>query len=178
MSRIYTPIYGSFICPGCNQESQRETKYINQAKRDGKPLFCTQSCSSNTTITRLKEKGHLFFAGKRPEPHNRGKGNPFKKYLHRIRSRKTKLGNVTLEHLESVWNLQNGKCVWSGIPLNHMKNGKRNDAFTTASLDRIDSSKPYDEGNVQFVICALNLAKGNRSDSDLLQFLETIRNQP
>lgn len=44
-----------------------------------------------------------------------------------------------------------------------------------ASLDRIDSSKGYIEGNVEFVCSAINLAKNNFSKEAMVSFLqETI----
>lgn len=51
--------------------------------------------------------------------------------------------------IEDCWNLflsQNAKCALSGLAI-----GFGNKATSTASLDRIDSKKPYDIGNVQWV---------------------------
>jgi len=46
--------------------------------------------------------------------------------------------------------------------------------LTSASLDRIDSSKGYIQGNVQFVAYGINLAKNNFSDADVISFLDSI----
>ena len=44
-----------------------------------------------------------------------------------------------------------------------------------ASLDRIDSSKGYIDGNVEFVCYGINLAKNNFSKSEMLNFINSIR---
>lgn len=44
-----------------------------------------------------------------------------------------------------------------------------------ASLDRIDSTKGYVKGNVQFVCRAINLAKSTFSDADMKNFIDNIR---
>lgn len=44
-----------------------------------------------------------------------------------------------------------------------------------ASLDRIDSSKPYERGNVQFVAWPINYAKSDMSDRQMKRFVKLIR---
>lgn len=52
----------------------------------------------------------------------------------------------------------------------------KNRRLQTASLDRIDSSKGYIEGNVQWLHKDINRLKINYSDEDLIQIcLEIIR---
>lgn len=48
---------------------------------------------------------------------------------------------------------------------------------TGASLDRIDSSKGYVKGNVQFVCLSMNYAKNGFSDQQIKDFVDSIRKQ-
>lgn len=43
-----------------------------------------------------------------------------------------------------------------------------------ASLDRIDSSKGYIKGNVQFIVAPINYMKSTLSDLEVKQFLKEI----
>ena len=80
--------------------------------------------------------------------------------------------------LEGIWNLflkQNRNCAISGVPLyfeHEMGNRMRDDK--TASLDRIDSSKGYVEGNVQWIHKNLNAMKSDLSDQELIAWCKTI----
>jgi hypothetical protein len=47
--------------------------------------------------------------------------------------------------------------------------------MTKASLDRIDSTKGYIKGNVEFVCLAINYAKNKFSKEDTLTFLNEIK---
>jgi hypothetical protein len=44
----------------------------------------------------------------------------------------------------------------------------------TASLDRIDSSKGYIEGNLQWLHKRINIMKGNMSEKEFLDFCESV----
>ena len=48
------------------------------------------------------------------------------------------------------------------------------DIVQLASLDRIDSSKGYVEGNVQFISCCLNLAKSTLPSNRIYDFIQLI----
>lgn len=70
-------------------------------------------------------------------------------------------------------------CPVLGLPLVYgcytgSGSGKTNPA--KASLDRIDSSKPYTEDNVQIVSWAFNNIKSNFTDEQLLLYCKSIVN--
>jgi hypothetical protein len=77
---------------------------------------------------------------------------------------------VTIEDLDRVWESQNGKCVYSGVPL--VIGSKRNEQ--TASLDRIDSSIGYVVGNVQFVHKDINCMKWDFPEEKFLRLIKEI----
>lgn len=64
---------------------------------------------------------------------------------------------VSQEYLNNLLIRQEHKCALSGLPI-EIKFGRGNKE-TTASLDRIDNSKPYTEENVQFVHKHINYMK-------------------
>lgn len=84
-------------------------------------------------------------------------------YNHVVRSATGSKGRKKLEiniSKEYVWDLflkQNRKCMLSGLELKFPD--KHKDKSWTASLDRIDSSKGYIEGNVQWVHKDVNMMK-------------------
>lgn len=60
--------------------------------------------------------------------------------------------NVTMEYLAELLEDQKNKCALSGLPIEVRRGG-------TASVDRIDSSKGYIEGNVQWLHKDVNMMK-------------------
>lgn len=76
---------------------------------------------------------------------------------------------------EYIWNLflsQNRKCALSGIVLSFPKHGK--DKSYTISLDRIDSSKGYIPGNVQWVHKDINFMKNKYTQSYFISICRLI----
>jgi hypothetical protein len=80
---------------------------------------------------------------------------------------------LTIEYLYDLFLKQNRKCKISGIDIKFRKLGEPKD-FTTASLDRIDSSKPYIENNVQWLHKRVNVMKSNLSDEEFINICKTI----
>ncbi len=81
--------------------------------------------------------------------------------------------NLSIQYLMSIWDAQQGRCALSNIPLTLEVNTRN--INTQASLDRIDSSIGYVQGNVQFVSCALNYAKSNKSDDSIRDLIALIK---
>jgi hypothetical protein len=63
---------------------------------------------------------------------------------------------ITKEYMWSLFESQGRKCAISGMPIEFGKTGKQ---YGTASLDRIDNTKGYLEGNVQWVHKDINKMK-------------------
>ena len=86
--------------------------------------------------------------------------------------------NVSKEYLASLYERQNGLCALSGKPL-EFGTGKENNLTTatgTASLDRIDSSLGYEEGNVQWVHKHINAMKNSHSTEYFINLCREIVN--
>lgn len=76
-----------------------------------------------------------------------------------------------------MWNLflqQDKKCALSGVPLYFDKIAQRNSG--NASIDRIDSSKGYIEGNVQWVHKTVNVIKMSLTTDELIDWCQKIIN--
>jgi len=84
---------------------------------------------------------------------------------------------VSLQYLWELFLKQNRRCAITGQILEFSKYYK-DDALATASLDRIDSSKGYIEGNVQWVHKNVNMAKKSLSDVDFIKLCITVANGP
>jgi hypothetical protein len=69
--------------------------------------------------------------------------------------------NLDVDYLIDLWNKQNGKCFYSGIPMN---NSMKQDGFQSwdgPSLDRIEPENGYVKGNVVWCIFGINSFKGS-----------------
>ncbi len=78
---------------------------------------------------------------------------------------------VTKEYLWSLYIEQNKICALTGTPIDF---GKSNRDGRTASLDRIDSTKGYIEGNVQWVHKTVNVMKSYMSEDVFLDWCKKI----
>lgn len=76
---------------------------------------------------------------------------------------------VTQEYAWQLFQQQKGLCALTGAPM-HL--GSVPGRSTTASLDRIDSSLPYEPGNVQWVLKEINMMK---RDVPIERFVELCR---
>lgn len=105
--------------------------------------------------------------------------SPFRYYINKAGSseRVKHYGNpnISPEYLKELWETQDGMCPYTGkkmeLPLttqdHHIKG-----IPTRASLDRIDSSKGYVQGNVEFVCLAVNYAKNGFSKEQMIEFFK------
>ncbi len=78
--------------------------------------------------------------------------------------------DLDLKYLIRLFEEQQGKCALSSIELILAGSISRHrKGETTASIDRIDSSKGYTKDNVQWLHKRVNIMKNNLSDSDFIQ---------
>ena len=86
--------------------------------------------------------------------------------------RRDKVFDITIEYLDLLWKEQRGKCALSNIPIKISE--KVTDNQTTASLDRIDSSKGYIKGNVQWVHKDLNRMKWGLTVEKFIEYCRMV----
>lgn len=83
--------------------------------------------------------------------------------------------NLKPKYLWDLFLKQNKKCALSGININFGNEAKDTRYIEeTASLDRIDSSKGYIPGNVQWVHKTVNMMKQAYNETDFLKWCRRI----
>ena len=80
--------------------------------------------------------------------------------------------------MKEVWEKQEGVCPYLGIKLHMNTYSKiKKDPITSASLDRIDSSKGYVKGNLQWISRSMNYLKNDMTNQQVLEVIELIYKQ-
>jgi hypothetical protein len=156
------------ICPECNKTYIKSLRHHSEAQTKNRKLFCSRECSGSHS-NKINEL------------------SPFRTHINRARATTKKKKkkddkfddlNLTLEYLMELWEKQEGKCPYTGWKLKNMKDTSRTSQLSKspdrASLDRIDSSKGYVKGNVQFVSYMANCAKNEFTSAKLKHFCESM----
>lgn len=103
---------------------------------------------------------------------------PFKYILRMLNKPNRKPCNLTIKDLKKVWEENGGVCAYTKIKL-ILPIGSANPnpeiSYKMASVDRIDSSKGYEKGNIQYVSRNINYAKGILSHQQMLDFINLIK---
>ncbi len=76
--------------------------------------------------------------------------------------------NLTIKEFESGFT---GKCSLTGWEISMSYSNQ------TASLDRIDSSKPYELGNIQWVHKMVNMSKNRYSQNEFIEMCKAVERQ-
>lgn len=79
--------------------------------------------------------------------------------------------DVTIEYMWELFLKQNRKCALTGEILTFPTSCK---TYGTASLDRIDSNKGYEEGNVHWVHKTVNIMKWSLSKEEFVNFCRKV----
>lgn len=116
--------------------------------------FSTAVCCSKTSKYGSARWGYRHITGE------------YMRSLHNSAMKRGLEYNITAEYLFEVWNKQDGLCVYTGLPL---KIGKGE-----ASVDRIDPSKGYVRGNVQWVVTKVNYMKWDSTEDEFLALCSLI----
>ena len=146
------------VCAKCSCHFMKEKKeYDRHIKQGRDKWYCSLGCCGKVADTY----------------------SPFRPYYQPVKRNAINRGisfSLTLESLKALWEKQNGICPYTGIS---MKLGKVRDGRIFlpdwASLDRIDSSKGYEPGNVQFVCLFINYGKNGFSHEKVVEFLSKIK---
>lgn len=152
---------------GCGKIELRRPTHVNS----GRTKSC-KSCSAKLTVSKY------------PMPVNKTgcnglSGTHFFSIKNSAKIRKITF-DVTPEFLWKLYEDQLGMCAISGVRI-HLKDAIKNNSVdwsvVTASLDRIDSSKGYQPGNVWWVHKRVNRLKNDFSMDELLYWSQAIVKQ-
>lgn len=174
--RINAKKYIELECENCKIKFNRELKEYTRCKNKGFSISCSRSCGATLSNLKNPRDGNINNLIVKEND----KFSSFRYYLNKARNKK-KYGdtNLTLEYLKNLWEKQNGICPYSEIkmelPYNTQGINIKANLFK-ASLDRIDSSKGYIQGNVEFVCLGINYAKNGFSKNEVLEFINKIKN--
>ena len=85
--------------------------------------------------------------------------------------------NISIEYLWRLFEQQSGLCAYTGnkifLPINvRQLRGEGNEMI--ASLDRIDNSKGYIEGNLQWLCKRINYMKHTMNEEYFLTWVKSI----
>ena len=150
----------SRICKYCNKEiiySGYGTWY-NAKSRNSGCKSCRSARNNKSSKRNSKREKNPAWKGYKCIPYNW-----FSKYYERERIRKKHEGSISIKYVYDLWIKQNKRCALSGIEIGFYDD--RKGTHHTASIDRIDSSIGYHDGNIQIVHKDVNLMK-NRFDQD------------
>lgn len=151
-------------CSCCQRQFKKEIKEYNRRVKNGADKFyCSLSCHRKDNPIKAKIPYKAF-------GNTFGKKGNFTHYLNKAKRRKKDF-DLDEEYLASIYT---GKCALSKVDI-HLQTYKTKATPTSASLDRIDSTKGYIKGNVQFIAYSLNLAKNSFSDEQIISFLQKIK---
>lgn len=82
---------------------------------------------------------------------------------------------VTKQFCEALFEKQQRQCSLSGLEIEFPStNRAANAGEYTASLDRVDSSKPYTEQNVQWVHRSINLMKNALTQEKFIRYCQLV----
>ena len=86
--------------------------------------------------------------------------------------------DISMKCAWDLYELQERKCALSGLPIGFGKTRTGHaKGDTTASLDRIDSSKGYIEGNIQWLHKWVNLMKSDFEEKEFIAYCKLIVEQ-
>jgi hypothetical protein len=160
---------------------------ISLDRKDKKALYwkCKCSCGHeySTRSACLKREKNPFRGCRKCGGKSIGKhrwighgeisGSYFTATMHNAKSRKIGF-DVTIEYIWEIFLKQERKCALSGEILTF---SRRRDLFPqTASLDRIDNTKGYIKGNVQWVHKDVNEMRMNRTKENFIEWCHKISN--
>lgn len=89
-------------------------------------------------------------------------------YVAKLKSRGREFG-ITIEYIDDLYVAQNKKCAYTKLPISFEE--------STASLDRIDSSKGYVKGNVQWVHKDINRMKMSLSEDRFVELCRLVADE-
>jgi hypothetical protein len=141
----------AITCAGCKTKFSKEKKeYDRQVKYGRTKFYCTLPCARHYDPLDRFSDFRVLLSSARKRSRN-----------HALEFR------LSLRYLKRLWDTQSGRCPYTGINmiLNKTKSPE------AASLDRIDSTRGYCRGNVEFVCLFINYGKNGFTKEAVKEFL-------
>ena len=119
--------------------------------------FCSETCQSKAQVRR----SYKYL------------NNNLQAYVKHLLYKKER-SKLSVEYILDLYEKQNCKCAISGIELTCIKIPDFKKVHTNLSIDRIDSSKGYEIGNIQLVCAIVNTMKLTLSKEELVWWCSKI----
>lgn len=176
----------ALICQCCKKDffySAKEfRRQTTKFHRLSDSFYCSRSCAlkwrnQNEVGFRgeMTQEAKIKFAKIGKEQALKRSKGPFHYYVRMIWKRSNS-STITHEDIQTIWEQSKGLCPISGVKM-VLKTAKSKPSPFSASIDRIDSSKDYEIGNIQFVAYSANLAKSAFSQEEISGFFLESRSQ-
>lgn len=147
--------------------TKEEEMFLKQFYIEKGGRFCAEKLkrSHNSLITKVNRMG----IRKATQKFSKHPHIPLKMWRSIINNSKVKNRDVKInrDYIWSVYQKQKGVCALTGWPISFAKGGR-------ASVDRIDSTKGYINGNIQIVDSRANKIKMNNTDKFFYKVCEAI----
>jgi hypothetical protein len=124
------------VCTKCNVEKSLDDYHRDKYNKDGRESRC-KICKSKSDYERSKTlRAVLIKMLSHAKYHSKSRKDKGREEAGEC--------TITISDLEEQWNIQDGKCWYSNIPMNIDKNDWK------MSLERLDTDKGYIKDNVVF----------------------------
>ncbi len=163
-------------CDNCGIEFQKPQSEMTRNQKLSRKNFCSRTCVGKNNTKNFGDKRSDYDISR----HSGNRNDEYTKFRYHFRniSSRNKEVSITVQDLKEVWDNQKGICPYLGIKLYLNSYSKiKKDPITSASLDRIDSSKGYIKGNIQWISRSMNYLKNDMSDQKVLEIIELIYKQ-
>lgn len=164
------------ICYQCNNIFNKSISEIKRNANIGRENFCSRNCAVKYAHVVGYYKNAYNNSYKNLPKKIKDELSPFRKILGAC-SRRVNNCNLTLIDLKNQWNKQKGICPYTGMELlliTYSLKANIEDKLRQASLDRIDSTKGYIVGNIEFIAMPINYMKHDFPKEAMITFLKKV----
>lgn len=133
---------------------------------NGQKIFCSRSCYQQARQPRIYEYNNA-------RRRNMKRTHPWRMP---VEAAKNRAAIKSIEYnLTEVWakNIWTGRCAISKLPFKYERSSHGPSIFAP-SIDRIDSTKGYTQGNCRFVLACINFFKNNGTDAEMFEIAKAI----
>lgn len=161
-------------CSKC--QTAKPTTEFNKTKtnKDGLSYLC-RDCNREVSKAYRERNSTRYYENQKARRENE---NVFiSQTFYSLKTRTSKKGlevTVTTEYLLKLLQDSEYKCSVTGQAMNLRSHPRKKANPFKASLDRIDSTKGYTEGNVQWVCWAVNQMKSDKTEAEFQFWIETL----
>ena len=154
----------------------RPTTEFNKTKtnKDGLSYLC-KNCNREVSKAYREKNSKRYYENQKARRENE---NVFiSQTFYSLKTRAKKKGleiSVTPEYIQELLQKSEYRCSVTGQVMNLKSHPRKKANQFKASLDRIDSTKGYIEGNVQWVCWAVNRMKSDTTESEFKFWITTL----